>query len=64
MKKFISNIGSSTAQAVNNAVKQIDKTLDKKLTPEQPYHHQQQQQPHAALPAAHSPNPESKQYLR
>jgi hypothetical protein len=62
MKKFISNIGSSTAQAVNNAVKQIDKTLDKTLTPEQPYH--QQQQPHAALPAAHSPNPESKQYLR
>jgi hypothetical protein len=61
MKKFISNIGSSTAQAVNNAVKQIDKTLDKTLTPEQPHHQQQQ---HAALPAAHSPTPESKQYLR
>ncbi|WIA17304.1 hypothetical protein OEZ85_014171 [Tetradesmus obliquus] len=62
MKKLLSNIGNSTAQAVNNAVKQIDRTLDKTLTPEQPYHQQQQQ--HAALPAAHSPTPESKQYLR
>jgi hypothetical protein len=64
MKKFISNIGSTTAQAVNNAVKQIDKTLDKTLTPEQPYHQHQQQQQHAALPAGHSPTPDSKQYLR
>lgn len=63
MKKFISNFSNTTAQAVNNAVKQIDKTLDKTLTPEQPYHHEQQQQ-HSALPAAHSPTPESKQYLR
>eukprot|EP00882_Tetradesmus_deserticola_P030308 GHRQ01034014.1.p1 GENE.GHRQ01034014.1~~GHRQ01034014.1.p1 ORF type:complete len:169 (+),score=82.96 GHRQ01034014.1:594-1100(+) len=63
MKKFISNFSNTTAQAVNNAVKQIDKTLDKTLTPEQLYPHQQQQQ-HAALPAAHSPVSESKQYLR
>lgn len=45
MKKFISNISSSTASAVNSAVKQIDNKLDKALV-------QPEQQGHVGQPVA------------